>query len=123
MVARIEYSICKHFDHSVDVGARYYKWANDSTYIRKYDFIDYSPTDICSEDSYYTCDKEDLFKPIVTDSCIGESRGMDLDQCQFNGYLHCRELCNPCNNTQFNEKCPMLCEPTIGPAFGSYHPE
>jgi len=61
-----------------------------------------------------------IIRPIVNNSCIGESPGKELDQCKFNGYLTYDELCNPCEVKEFKDQCDYLCERTTGPPFGPY---
>ena len=102
------FSICKHFDPSVDAGSRYYK--HDDYHIRRvYDW---------NETNAYNYDNPQL--PFVNDSCIGEFPGKKLDECYFNGYLEYYELCNPCEKKEFKEQCDELCKTTTGPPFGAY---
>ena len=98
------YTICKHFDPSVDAATRYYEFPRMN---RVYDLNGKNLTRI--------------FQPIIDNSCIGESPGKNMDKCEFNGYLHRDELCNPCKVHQFKERCPTLCETTTGLRFGAYY--
>ena len=129
-------TICKHFDPSVDAESRYYK---------KYDFL--TSTSLGSKRVYglnatmtkqlsdYAASKTQKFypyikemsqnrstitQPIVNSSCIGESPGKELDQCEFNGYLSADELCNPCEVKEFKEQCEYLCVRTAGTSFGPF---
>ena len=108
------YSICKHFDPSVDAGSRYYKdrkdyYGNDVVKNRVYDLNETNLDDF-------------VYKlPRVNNSCIGEFPGKKLDQCDFNGYLELNELCNPCEKKEFKEQCDELCKTTTGPPFGAYY--
>ena len=104
--------ICKHFDPSVDAESRYYKRIG---LIRRrvYD----SNATMIKQPSDYA--DSDIKQPIVDSSCIGESPGKELDQCEFNGYLSADELCNPCEVKEFKEQCEYLCVRT-GTPFGPY---
>ena len=100
-VACREYHICKHFDPAYDVGNRYYDEVTFFTVTRVYDSYEGK-------------------RPIVNNSCIGESPAQNLDQCKFNGYLRHDQFCNPCEVKEFKELCGELCETTTGPKFGPY---
>ena len=118
-------TICKHFDPSVDAESRYYK---------KYDFL--TSTSLGSKRVYglnatmmkqlsdyaasMSQNRSNIPQPIVDSSCIGESPGKELDQCEFNGYLSVDELCNPCEVKEFKEQCEYLCVRTVGTPFGPY---
>ena len=109
------YSICKHFDPSIDAGSRYYKYNLPYFHyileIRR--VYDLNETNLGPE----RC----LSLPIVKNSCIGEFPGKKLDQCYFNGYLEFNELCNPCEKKEFKEQCDELCKTTTGSPFGAYY--
>ena len=117
-------NICKHFDPSVDAESRYYKTSDfdlysqvfDLTMIKQPSYTDYKDL------IYYQNYPEPYFasSPIVNSSCIGESPGKELDQCEFNGYLSVDELCNPCEVKEFKEQCEYLCVRTVGTPFGPY---
>ena len=96
--------ICEHFDPSVDAGKRYY----------------HKHKRVYGVNATNLHPRDEIIQPIVNSSCIGESPGKDLSQCQFNGYLSYDELCNPCEAKEFKEQCEELCEITAGPVFGGY---
>ena len=100
-------SICEHFDSSVDTGSRYYRQIDDIFIERVYSLN-------------ATVLTEDVFHTIANSSCIGESPGKNLDQCNFDGYLTFHELCHPCEVKEFKEQCEELCEMTTGPPFGPF---
>ena len=110
-----EWTICKHFDPSVDAGSRYYKYNSPFYFfiieIRR--VYDLNETNLGPD--------ECLSLPIVKNSCIGEFPGKKLDQCYFNGYLELNELCNPCEKKEFKEQCDELCKTTTGSPFGAYY--
>ena len=111
---RANYRLCSNVDASVDIAARNYELGADS----------------------YTVYRNDSARiPIeieVDNSCLGESPGMKLNECEFDGYLHpSRDICNPCEVNEFKEKCPDLCKKTVAThtvgnsvlttRFGSYY--
>ena len=98
--------ICKHFDPSVDAGSRYYHQRSHGEVERVYGL------------NATTLNDEDI-QPKVINSCIGESPGKKMDQCEFDGYLKYDELCNPCENKEFKEQCGELCA-TNWPPFGPF---
>ena len=98
--------ICEHFDPSVDAGKRYYH-KHGGKHKRVYGV---NATNF----------NDEIIQPIVNSSCIGESPGKELGQCEFNGYLSYDELCNPCEVKEFKEQCEELCEITKGPVYGGY---
>ena len=104
-----EWTICKHFDPSVDAGSRYWEVVSDFELTRVYDL---NETNL---NEFY------LKLPIVNNSCIGEFPGKKLDQCYFNGYLEYNELCNPCEKKEFKDQCDELCKTTTGSLFGAYY--
>ena len=95
-VACDDWYICKHFDPAYDVGNRYYNQGR-----RVYD-------------------SDEGKRPIVNNTCIGESPAQKLDQCKYKGSLRYDELCNPCEVKEFKELCGELCKTTTGPPFGPY---
>ena len=111
------FSICKHFDPSVDAGSRYYReYLYERNNVSCPDGIrrvyDLNETNL---------DDFDYKLPRVNNSCIGEFPGKKLDQCDFNGYLEFTELCNPCEKKEFKEQCDELCKTTTGSPFGAYY--
>ena len=101
------FSICKHFDPSVDAGSRHYEQEGLERR-RVYGYNGNLPL-------------LQIQLPFVNNSCIGEFPGKKLDQCYFNGYLEFNELCNPCEKKEFKEQCDELCKTTTGPPFGAYY--
>ena len=109
------FSICKHFDPSVDAGSRYYKF--------RYGYSFSGPSHIrrVYDRNETNLNEFDQKLPKVNNSCIGEIPGKKLDQCYFNGYLKYNELCNPCEKKEFKEECDELCKTTTGSPFGAYY--
>ena len=107
--------ICKHFDPSVDVGSRYYETDSTLDYGFYRQVHGLNATMIIKR-----LNDNEIIKPTVNSSCIGENPGKELDQCKFNGYLTLDEICNPCKAKEFKEQCQHLCERTTGPPFGPY---
>ena len=135
MLARDPINICKHFDPSVDAESRYYKrnqvYPETSVFSFQGDYLsqvyDLNATMIKQLRDYESgiVDRRIVGRPIVdraivNSSCIGESPGKELDQCEFNGYLSVDELCNPCEVKEFKEQCEYLCVRTAGTPFGPY---
>ena len=106
------FSICKHFDSSVDAGSRYYK------YQPQYDYTSEISRVYDLNGNLNEFDQKPL---IVNNSCIGEFPGKNLDECYFNGYLEYHELCNPCEKKEFKEQCDELCKTATGSPFGAYY--
>ena len=124
-------NICKHFDPSVDAESRYYKEYEFLTSSKRVYGLNATMTKQLSDyaasktQKFYPYIKEmsqnrsNITQPIVNSSCIGESPGKELDQCEFNGYLSVDELCNPCEVKEFKEQCEYLCVRTETP-FAAY---
>ena len=110
------YTICKHFDPSVDAGSRYYKYDDDYVVLRR--VYDLNLTNVYDK---IVANNQIFFRQLlINNSCIGEFPGKNLDKCSFNGYLDLNELCNPCEKKEFKEQCAELCKTTTGFPFGAY---